>query len=98
MIYGYARVSTKNQAKNGNGLEAQCQALNAAGADVMFSDAFTGTKKDRPEFNKLCDMIRPGDTLMVTKLDRIARSVIDGAELVNELLKKNINVHILNMG
>ena len=65
---------------------------------MIFSDAFTGTKKDRPEFNKLCDMIRPGDTLMVTKLDRIARSVIDGAELVNELLKKNINVHILNMG
>lgn len=98
MVYGYARVSTKGQAKNGNGMDAQIQALKAAGAEVIYSDAFTGTRTDRPEFSKLCDTITSGDTLIVTKLDRMARSVIDGADIINKLLKKNVDVNILNMG
>lgn len=74
MIYGYARVSTKGQAKDGNSLEAQENALRSAGATKIYSDAFTGTKSHRPELDKLMAVMQYGDTLVVTKLDRIARS------------------------
>ena len=98
MIYGYSRVSTKSQAKDGNSLEAQESALKAAGAQKIYSDAFTGTKSHRPELDKLLEVIQPGDTLIVTKLDRIARSASQGTELIEALLKKDIIVHILNIG
>lgn len=92
MIYGYARVSTKGQAKDGNGLDVQRAALKAAGADEIYEEAFIGTKKDRPELNRLLENLQSGDTLVVTKLDRIARSASQGAELVQKLLKKNVTV------
>ena len=98
MIYGYSRVSTKSQAKDGNSLEAQESVLKAAGAQKIYSDAFTGTKSHRPELDKLLEVIQPGDTLIVTKLDRIARSASQGTELIEALLKKDIIVHILNIG
>ena len=98
MIYGYSRVSTKSQAKDGNSLEAQEAALKVAGAQKIYSDAFTGTKSHRPELDKLLEVIQPGDTLIVTKLDRIARSASQGTELIEALLKKDIIVHILNIG
>ena len=98
MIYGYARVSTKGQAKDGNGLDVQRAALKAAGAEEIYEEAFTGTKKDRPELNRLLEDLQSGDTLVVTKLDWIARSASQGAELVQKLLAKNVTVRILNMG
>ncbi len=98
MIYGYARVSTKGQAKDGNSLEAQEAALTSAGAQKIFIDAFTGTKTKRPELDKLKDTLQSGDTLIVTKLDRIARSVSQGTELIEHFLNDGITVHILNMG
>ena len=98
MIYGYSRVSTKSQAKDGNSLEVQEAALKVAGAQKIYSDAFTGTKSHRPELDKLLEVIQPGDTLIVTKLDRIARSASQGTELIEALLKKDIIVHILNIG
>lgn len=98
MIYGYARVSTKGQAKDGNSLEAQEIALRSAGATVIYADAFTGTKTHRPELNKLMALLQSGDTLVVTKLDRIARSATQGIELVQSLLDQGITVHVLNMG
>ena len=98
MIYGYARVSTKGQAKDGNSLEAQEKALRENGAVEIYTDAFTGTKAHRPELDKLLEVINEGDKLIVTKLDRIARSATQGIELVNTLLGKGITVHILNMG
>lgn len=97
-IYGYARVSTKGQAKDGNSLESQIETLKENGAVEIYSDSFTGTKTDRPEFNKLLEVLKPGDTLMVTKLDRFARSMTQGSELVNELIKRGIKVNILNIG
>jgi len=97
MIYGYVRVSTVGQA-DGNSPEAQEQALKAAGADKIYFDKFTGTKKNRPELDKLMKEIQPGDTLVVTKLDRIARSTVQGTELINDLLNRNITVNVLNMG
>lgn len=98
MIYGYSRVSTKGQAKDGNSLESQEKALREAGAVKIYTDAFTGTKKDRPEFDKLLAEIKAGDTLVVTKLDRFARSMAQGSELVSELIDRGIRVYILNIG
>lgn len=98
MIYGYARVSTKSQAHEGNSLESQEELLKENGAEQIYKDSFTGTKTDRPEFNKLLQQLKKGDTLMVCKLDRFARSMTQGSELVNSLLEKGIKVNILNIG
>lgn len=98
MIYGYARVSTRTQAKDGNGIEAQVDALMKAGATKIYKEAFTGTTTDRPEFDRLKRELRPGDTLVVTKLDRVARSASEGSKLIQELLSKGVSVNVLNMG
>lgn len=98
MIYGYARVSTRSQAKDGNSLEAQENALRLVGATEVYIDAFTGTKTQRPELNRLLAVMQLGDTLVITKLDRIARSATQGIELVQMLLDRGITVHVLNMG
>lgn len=98
MIYGYARVSTKGQAKDGNSLEAQEKLLKENGATMIYSDSFTGTKTNRPNFNKLMEVLKEGDTLIVTKLDRFARSFTQGSELVTKLIDKGIKVNILNVG
>ena len=97
-IYGYARVSTKGQARDGNSLEAQTQELMAAGASEVVSDAYTGSVTDRPELDRLLHRLKKGDTFMVTKLDRIARSVTQGIELISGLNERGIKVHVLNMG
>lgn len=98
MIYGYARVSTQMQAKDGNSLEAQSMELKKAGALQVFSDAFTGTKTDRPELDRLMEKMREGDTIVVTKLDRIARNLRQGLDLIDGLAERGINVNVLNMG
>ena len=98
MIYGYARVSTVGQAKEGNSLEDQKAKLMEAGATKVYVDSFTGTKIDRPEFDKLKAVLCDGDTLVVTKLDRIARNAAGGIALVDSLIENGVKVHILNMG
>ena len=97
-IYGYARVSTRGQAKDGNSLEAQEKALKEAGAEKIYSDAYTGTKIHRPQFDLLLEQLKEGDTLVVTKLDRIARSTIEGATLVKELQERGVIINVLNVG
>lgn len=98
MIYGYARVSTKGQARDGNSLEAQTQFLKEAGAKQIFYDSFTGTKIQRPEFDKLTSQLVSGDTLVVTKLDRFARSASQGSQMIEALIDRGVTVHILNLG
>ena len=98
VIYGYARVSTKGQARDGNSLEAQTKELLSNGASEVISDAYTGSVMDRPELDRLLKRLKKGDTLMVTKLDRIARSLTQGIELINGLIERGIRVHVLNMG
>lgn len=98
MVYGYCRVSTQGQAKDGNSLEAQEKLLKENGAEEIYSDAFTGTKAHRPELDKLLDKLQPEDKLVITKLDRIARSASQGTELIQTLLDSGIIVHVLNMG
>ena len=98
MIYGYARVSTTKQMKNGNSLTDQETALKKAGAETVVADDFTGTKMDRPEFSKLMKELKDGDTLIVTKLDRFARTVVEGVTTVRDLIERGVTVRILNMG
>lgn len=98
MIYGYARVSTKGQDKYGNSLPDQEEQLRKEGCDVIYHDSFTGTKMDRPEFSKLMSILKNGDRLVVTKLDRFARTTAGGIETINELLNRGVSVHIINMG
>lgn len=98
MKYGYARVSTKGQASNGNSLEEQVTKLKTEGCEEIFKEAFTGTKTERPQFQELLSKLKKDDTLVVTKLDRFARSTIDAKNTVKLLFDKGVRVHILNMG
>lgn len=98
MRYGYARVSTKGQQREGNSLQDQEQKLRAAGAEEIYCDSFTGTTMDRPQFSALLSRLQAGDELMVTKLDRLARSATKGVECIRSLAEKGIVVNILNMG
>lgn len=98
MICGYARVSTKLQEREGNSLEAQEQQLKAAGARIVFAESFTGATLDRPQLNELRKALEAGDTLMITKLDRLARPASQGITFIEDLLRHGISVHVLNMG
>ncbi len=98
MIYGYCRVSTTGQVE-GNSLEQQeQQILNDYPTAIIYKESYTGTKTDRPIFNELLDKLESGDMLVVTKLDRFARSLSQGNDLVTELIDKGIRVNILNIG
>ena len=72
MIYGYARVST-----DGQSVEAQVTALTTAGAEKVFREVASGAKTDRAQLRQAIDALGPGDVLMVTRLDRLARSTRD---------------------
>ena len=98
MIYGYARVSTAGQSKDGNSLEDQTRALQAYGCQEIVTEAFSGKTMERPRFSALFQKLQPGDTLVVTKLDRFARTAIEGVSTVRELFERGVRVHILNMG
>lgn len=98
MIFGYSRVSTKSQAKDGNSLDVQEKELKAAGCESIYTDVFTGIRQDRPEFDKLKAKIRKGDTLIVTKLDRLGRSVSQASEVISELLNDDVTINVLNLG
>ena len=98
MRYGYARVSSVGQQRNGNSLDAQIELLKQRGAEVIVSECFTGRKVDRPKFTELLEKLQPGDELIVCKLDRFARSSKHGADLIQELVNRGVRVNILNMG
>jgi DNA invertase Pin-like site-specific DNA recombinase len=79
-------------------LETQLQALEKEGCGKIYSDKFTGTKTDRPQFSILLQELKPGDTLVVKKLDRFARTTADGINTIKGLFEQGIKVHVLNMG
>lgn len=98
-IYGYTRVSTKMQAKDGNSLKAQeDEILSKYETATIYKESFTGTKTDRPVFNEVIKQLNNGDTLVVTKLDRLARNTVEGIKIVEELFSKGVSVHVLNVG
>ncbi|MEN6565534.1 MAG: recombinase family protein [Veillonellales bacterium] len=98
MIYGYARVSTRGQQKNGNSLEDQRNQLKKNGCEVIVDEQYTGSTVDRPKFDKLLSVLKWGDILVVTKLDRFARNVEEGINVISRLFKKNVKVYVLNVG
>lgn len=77
MIFGYARVSTVEQ-----NIESQQDALRMAGAERIFADKITGTARTRLELDRMIDQLRKGDVIVVTKYDRLARSLKDLLEIV----------------
>lgn len=91
--YGYARVSTLDQK-----LENQIDDLKQAGAEIIYQEKFTGTTTQRPQFNTLLKKLEPGDTLIITKLDRFARNTREALEIIQGLFRQDVKVHILNMG
>lgn len=80
MILGYARVSTKDQ-----NLDGQHDVLRAVGAERVFADTITGTARNRPELDRLLKELRDGDVVVVTKYDRLARSLKDLLEIVDQI-------------
>jgi len=80
MIIGYARVSTEDQH-----LDAQIAALKDAGAEHIFADKISGSKRSRPELDRMLDQLRPGDVVLVSKYDRLARSLVDLLDIVAEI-------------
>ena len=98
MIFGYARVSTATQGRDGNSLEEQVTALREYGCQEIIQEAFSGKTMERPAFQALLNRLQPNDTLVITKLDRFARTAIQGVQTVRELFERGVKVHILNMG
>ena len=89
-IFGYARVSTEQQ-----NLDRQLDALKNYGCDVIFNEKITGTKRDRPELEKLLDRMTVGDTVVVESLSRLGRSTKDLIELT-ELFEQS-GVHLVSL-
>ena len=83
MIFGYARVSTDDQ-----NLDAQTDALKAAGAERIFADKISGGTRKRPEMDKLFEQIRKGDVVVVSKYDRLARSLRDLLDIVEAIKER----------
>jgi DNA invertase Pin-like site-specific DNA recombinase len=83
MIVGYARVSTSGQRLN-----SQEDAVRAAGAERVFADVITGSARHRPQLDWMLDQLRVGDVVVVTKYDRLARSLKDLLEIVEQIQEK----------
>ena len=98
MIYGYARVSSRGQYIEGTSIDDQMRVLKENGAMQIFYDTYTGTKMHRPEFDKMMDAVQDGDTIIVTKLDRLGRTSEGIIRLIKDLIDRDITVKVLNMG
>ena len=83
-IFGYARVSTRNQ-----DVAAQVAELMTAGCAKVYREKASGAKTDRPELGKIIGRLEPGDVLMVTRLDRLARSTRDLLNVIEEVSKRS---------
>lgn len=93
-LVGYARTSTTDQKA---GLEAQLRDLTGAGCAKVFREELSSVAANRPELERTLDYVREGDTLIVTKLDRLARSVADLVEITARLRAKGVALRILAM-
>ncbi|MBP6409220.1 MAG: recombinase family protein [Fusobacteriaceae bacterium] len=90
MKIGYARVSTEEQ-----NLDRQLDSLKEAGCEKIFQEKITGTKKERPELDKLMEQLRNGDLIIISDLTRLSRSVKDLFSLVDQIEKKGANIKSL---
>ena len=90
-IVGYARVSTVGQS-----LDVQLSKLRAYGCDPIFSDKHTGTTADRPSLKECRNYLRKGDSLVITKMDRLARSTFHLTQIAEELKVKGADLVVLD--
>lgn len=90
MLIGYKRVSTQNQK-----LDRQTDLLNEYGVERIFEEKITGTKRERQELNKMLDMLREGDIVIVAELTRLSRSTKDLFEIVETIEKKGASIKSL---
>lgn len=95
MIIGYCRTSTVDQTAS---LSAQAEALKEAGAEKVFQEVASGAKSDRLQLLQTLDYVREGDTLLIAKIDRLARSTSDFLSIVDQLEKKKVGLRILDFG
>jgi DNA invertase Pin-like site-specific DNA recombinase len=86
-IFAYARVSTEQQS-----LDRQLDALNKYGVDIMYTEKMTGTKRERPELNKMLERLTSGDTVVIESLSRLGRSTKDLIELTEIFASKGVNL------
>lgn len=98
MVYGYCRVSSKGQLDNNSFEQQEQEILNRYDNAEIYKEQFTGATTTRPIFDKIINMLKAGDVLVVTKLDRFCRTTKEGLELIDALMNKGIKIHILNMG
>ena len=91
-VFGYGRVSTKeqNSARQKEVLENKC--------DVYFEDKMSGRNMERPEFQKMIEQLRPGDSVMVVSIDRLGRNLKELVELSSKLKDMGVNIVALNQG
>jgi DNA invertase Pin-like site-specific DNA recombinase len=90
---GYARVSTTDQDPR-----LQLDALDAEGCLKTYTDKATGTKADRPQWNACLGDLRPGDTLVIWKIDRLGRNLRDLIDIVTTLAERGVGVKSLTNG
>ena len=90
-VVGYARVSTVGQS-----LDVQLSKLQAYGCDPIFSDQHTGTTADRPSLKECRNYLRKGDSLVITKMDRLARSTYHLTQIGEELKNKGADLVVLD--
>jgi len=92
-VYGYARVST-----NGQDLALQEEALRAAGCTKIFAEKKSGARSDRPKLQRLLDVVDQGDAVIVTRLDRLARSSLDLLHTIDRISKAGASFRSLADG
>lgn len=93
MIYGYARVSTQDQ-----NLDTQIEQLTKFGVDEIVMEKISGVSKQKQKLDELLLKIDTGDTLVVTRMDRLGRNTVQLLQLVEQLRERNIHFVILNLG
>lgn len=90
-VVGYARVSS-----SGQNLKSQLDKLNAYGCDKIFQEKISGIDQDRPELKSCLNYLREGDTLVITKLDRLARSAVHLGQIIDRLQSESISFVVID--
>lgn len=91
MIIGYARVSTRDQ-----NLDLQLDALQKEKCDKIYKEVISGAKSERPVLQEMLNQVRPGDVIVIWKLDRLGRSLRNLVDIVSQLIKQNVGLKSLH--
>lgn len=97
-IIGYCRVSSKKQVDNYSLEQQEQEILNKYENAVIFKEQYTGAKMSRPVLDEVLSTLQENDKLIVTRLDRLARTTVEGITVIEGLFKRGISIHVLNVG